>query len=250
MPPFPVLAQIYILCTGIGCLSVTVAALTGALHHGHSGGDGGGHAGHGHGGHGHGGDAGGHGHGGSHHGHAHGQGGHHGHDASGHNSDGSDNARVVRLARSTAASVRERDLAMTMLTWCNPTNVAIFATWFGATGLILWRSLPFPLEWTLPVAILGGLGGVKITMACIGWLGARMYESGSFSIQDVIGLQAEVSVAPSEQGMGEIIYVKGGTRYTASARLARPDAPIPRGSKAIICDMRDDIAYVEPWEGE
>ncbi len=157
---------------------------------------------------------------------------------------------MTSVAPTTAESLQKVDIATTLLLWCNPATIAVFATWFGATGIFLWCLLPLPILWTLPLAIVGGLAGAQVTLNFIGWLATRMYASGTFSIQDAIGLEAEVTVPLSAQGLGEIIYVHGGVRYTAPARMSSPEALLSRGARAIICDIRDDIAYVEPWEGE
>jgi hypothetical protein len=216
----PVLAQIYCLCAGVGCLTVLIGATTGALHHGH------GHTPDGGGSHGHG------------HGADHGHGDHAGEQTRGH---------VVKVKK-TQVAVDDRDrLGVAILTWLNPNTIAAFATWFGAIGIILWRTLPIPILWTLPIALIGGVFGAKLTLNFVGFLGSRMYESGTFSTQDVIGLQAEVTVPVSDQGMGEVVYVKGGRRDTASARVNKPEISLARGTMAIICDIRDDVAYVEPW---
>lgn len=241
MPPLPLIAQIYLLCAGVGCLLVTLSALTGALHH-HGPADGGAAHG-GHGGHGHGGN----GQIGAHsHGHAI------GHDASGHHhsGDGGDQQQqhLVRIKANTRVAIAKPDAGAALLSYLSPTTMAAFATWFGACGLFLWRLAPIPLEWTMPLAVLGGVIGARLTLNFVGLIASRMYESHSFSTQDIIGLEAEVSVPVSATGMGEIIYTQGGTRHTSSARSTNAEVALARGAKAIICDVRDDVAYIEPWE--
>lgn len=246
----PVLAQIYCLCAGVGCLTILVSAMTGAIHHGAPGhghtGDAGyghtGHAGHGHSGHGHSG----HGHGDGAQGH-HAQQAQHGHD-SGSGNDHRSSTGVVRVNRShVAAREDEPGLGVALLTWLNPNTIAAFATWFGAIGIILWRLVPVPIAYTLPAAIIGGYLGAKMMLNMVAYIGTRMYQSHTFTQDDVVGLQAEVTVPVGSQGLGEVVYVVGGCRYTASARANKPELSLARGSKAIICDIRDDIAYIEPW---
>jgi hypothetical protein len=101
---------------------------------------------------------------------------------------------------------------------------------------------------TIPLAVVGGAIGAKFMLWMVGSIGSKMYQSHTFTNDDIIGLQAEVTVPVQGTGMGEVVYVVGGTRYTSSARATKPDAAaIARGSKAIICDVRDDVAYIEPW---
>jgi hypothetical protein len=256
----PVLAQIYCLCAGIGCLTVLVSAMTGAMHHG-AGAHGHGHTGHigGHGhtgaGHGHQGPGKiGHAHGGAH-GHAHGAQHGHAHGAQAHGNDGGTDQRastgIVRVNRNHVAVKEDAPgLGIVLLTWLNPNTIAAFATWFGAIGIMLWRLAPIPLLFTLPLAILGGAFGAKLMMTMVAMIGNRMYQSGTFSEQDIIGIAAEVTVPVSGQGLGEIIYSVGGARHTTSARANKPEQSLARGAKAIICDIRDDIAYIEPWTEE
>jgi hypothetical protein len=107
---------------------------------------------------------------------------------------------------------------------------------------------PLPLDMSWPFAIVGGIGGAKMTMNMVSWLTRRLFESHTFSNDDVIGLEAEVSVPVTATGMGEVMYVKGGRRYTSSARATKSDASFGRGAKTIICDIRDDVAYIEAWQ--
>jgi hypothetical protein len=239
----PVLAQIYALSAGVGCLTVLFSALTGAMHHGgvhHGHGHAGdaGHAGHGHSGHSHS------------HGHSHGHGQSHGH-TQGHGHDTGDqrsSAGLVRVNKQhVAVKEDEPGLGVALLTWLNPNTIAAFATWFGSIGLILWRGFSLPLFSTLPLAIIGGALGAKFMLAFVGLIGSKMYQSHTFTQQDVIGLQAEVTVPVTNQGTGEVVYVVGGTRHTSSAKPNKPEVHLPRGAKAIICDVRDDVAYIEPW---
>lgn len=284
----PLIAQIYCLCAGIGCLTVLVSALSGAMHqgahgghvhgHGHTGHSGHvganhtghtGHAGQGHASQGH--QAGAHqGHAakiGQHHGQGHGSSGSQ-HSAQGHGaqnhgaqshgaqhhgqaeSDLTNTGGLIRVkGHETHLSIEEDapGLGIALLTYLNPNTIACFATWFGAVGIMLWRLTPLPLLFTLPLAIVGGTIGAKFMLWMVGSIGSKMYQSHTFTHDDIIGLPAEVSVPVQGTGMGEIVYVVGGTRHTLSARVNTPELVIARGTRAIICDVRDDVAYIEPW---
>jgi hypothetical protein len=143
---------------------------------------------------------------------------------------------------------KNQDRVIAIMTLFSPATLAAFAVWFGACGLLAWRLLPaLPVEYTLAVAVVGGLLGTKLTLHMMGLMVSRMYSSASFRKDSLIGYEAEVTVSLEAGRTGEIACVARGPSYTISARCLRPDESFKRGDRVIISDIRDDIAYVEAW---
>lgn len=281
--PFPIIAEIYTFCAVVGALVLAVSAMLGGMGQGHSAHAGhsiGGHgAGHGIGGHGAGNAAGhaighGAGHTGAHTGghtgaHTGGHAGAHtgGHTGAhtgahagahgsaggttGHSGSATNEPNTTGIVPATSrlpAVGRDTDQQLLkFVTLVNPTTISSFGLWFGAVGLFAWRLLPLPIEFTLPIALLAGLVGTKFTMWLMGMLVSKLYASGTFTGQSIIGSKAEVTVAVENGKLGEVTCIAGGSRLTSSARAVDAAQSFKRGAAVIIADVRDDVAYVEPW---
>lgn len=107
------------------------------------------------------------------------------------------------------------------ISFFSPTVLAAFVTVFGACGLVL-RSIPATSNYWIsaPVSGMAGIGAAGLTF----WLFNLMFqhtESSSESrVASLVGQQAFIVTPIPENGVGEIAYVQGGTRYTAPARAA------------------------------
>jgi hypothetical protein len=137
---------------------------------------------------------------------------------------------------------------MLLLTLFNPTIIAAFLTWFGAAGALMWRWLPFPVEFTVLPAIVISAVCTKFTVNMLGALASKMDQSVNFEESYLIGAIGEVSVPIKGTGLGEITYTVSGRRYNASARGTKPDALLKGGSQVLIVDMVENIFHVEPFE--
>lgn len=158
------------------------------------------------------------------------------------------NAVVPATSTTTVLSSPDESAIAKVLVLINPTTISSFAVWFGATGLIMWRLLPFlDPALSLPVALTGGVLATRATLTVIGALASRLHQSGSFSQESLIGLQAEITVPVNAGRTGELTCIAGGPRYTLSARALNPEAAFRRGALVIIADVKDDVAYIEPW---
>jgi membrane-bound ClpP family serine protease len=101
----------------------------------------------------------------------------------------------------------------------SPTIIASFITAFGGFGLIFSQ---FPLtgkvEFSAPLSLLGGMfvaGGLLVFLRSV----FRHTQSSSEShVAQLIGAEANVITPIPANGVGEIAYVVGGTRYSAPAR--------------------------------
>jgi len=105
------------------------------------------------------------------------------------------------------------------ISFFSPTVLASFVTAFGASGMIF-RSIPSTASYWIS-APLAGVTGLIIAGLTF-WLFNAMFrntESSSESrVGSLVGQIASIVTPIPENGVGEIAYVQGGTRYTAPAR--------------------------------
>lgn len=126
----------------------------------------------------------------------------------------------------------------------SPVVMASAITTFGAVGLISMKGF--------------GLGGLASTFVALGFAGAIgaaiffgivkfMYYSQSnsiFSLNDLVGTEAEVITTVPAKGLGEIAYSVKGTRYTLAAK-SMEECEIRRGAPVIIREIAGSTAVVQ-----
>jgi len=111
------------------------------------------------------------------------------------------------------------DTGLPGISFFSPTVLSAFVTAFGACGLIL-KSIEAtsPLWISAPLSALAG----GVIALLVFWLFNAMFRktqgSSESHVAQVVGLTASVITPIPENGVGEIAYVQGGTRYTAPAR--------------------------------
>ena len=123
------------------------------------------------------------------------------------------------------------------------TTVATFITGFGGGGTVA----HYFLNWSL----LGGLAlgvatGAIVAGAAYALLEVvfRHTEAGSeYTVEEVIGREAEVITAIPEGGVGEIAYIARGQRVSCSAKSV-DGATIPKGSLVLVDKITGSTAYV------
>jgi len=132
------------------------------------------------------------------------------------------------------------------ISFFSPTVLASFVTAFGAFGLIFTRIPLTSSVWaSAPLSALGG--------AVIAWLVFLLFNAmfkGTQSSSEsrvglLIGQTASVITPIPENGVGEIVYVQSGTRYTAPAR-AETGRPIANGQTVKISRVVGTQFHVQP----
>ena len=126
----------------------------------------------------------------------------------------------------------------------SPTILASFVTAFGAFGLIFTQ---FPATSRVfisaPLSLGGGLviaGGLLVFFRSV----FRHTQSSSEShVAQLVGATANVITPIPENGVGEIAYVVGGTRYSAPAR-AENNAAVANGQTVKITRIVGTQFYV------
>ena len=101
----------------------------------------------------------------------------------------------------------------------SPTIIASFITAFGGFGLIFTQfHRTSPTEISAPLSLLGGVVVAGIMYAFLGAVFRHTQGSSESHVARLIGAEANVITPIPENGVGEIAYVVGDTRYTAPAR--------------------------------
>lgn len=125
----------------------------------------------------------------------------------------------------------------------NPLVIASAITAFGAAGLI--AKLSFKLSDMVSSLLALGFAGLIGAVIFFGVV-KLMYGSQSnstFSMEDLIGIEAEVITPLPSNGLGEIAYIMNGVRYNMTAKSAY-QKEIPRGEKVIVKEIAGNVAVV------
>lgn len=100
----------------------------------------------------------------------------------------------------------------------SPVTLAMFIASFGGAGIIFHKVLHWPVYAHLPLAAVSGV----VMAALVFYLFYKIFSvtQGSSHSQAaaIVGREAEITVAIPNNGLGEVAYTLGGSRYTAPAR--------------------------------
>lgn len=106
-------------------------------------------------------------------------------------------------------------------------SVVLFLSWFGATGYVFER-----------------IGALVARIIRILRAGERVLDPRDF---EMVGTLGRVTVAIPAEGVGEIVFAKGGTRRSEAAR-GKAGRAIARETEVIVTGYARGIATVEPWD--
>ena len=131
------------------------------------------------------------------------------------------------------------------ISFFSPTVMCSFVTAFGAFGMIFSKISATESPWlSAPLSLAGGglvSGGVFMIFNAM----FKKTQSSSESIvASLVGLTASIVTPIPENGVGEIAYVQGGSRYTAPARTEN-GKPIAAGRSVKISRIAGTQFYVE-----
>jgi membrane-bound ClpP family serine protease len=127
----------------------------------------------------------------------------------------------------------------------SPTVITTFITAFGGYGLIL-REIPVisrPM-FTAPISAAGAV----ITAGAVFWVMRQLFRATQSSsesrVGELAGAVGHIITPIPENGVGEIAYVQGGSRYTAPAR-EETGTPVPNGAAVKIVRIVGSQFYVK-----
>ncbi len=127
----------------------------------------------------------------------------------------------------------------------NTPTLMCFLTWLGGTGYLFRHSLNLGGYVSTALALIFGIAGASIMFTLLArWLWPMMSKPLNSADYSLPGTAARVVSSIREDGVGEIVYTKGGTRFTAGARSTDRQA-ILRGTEVVILKYERGMAYVQ-----
>jgi membrane protein implicated in regulation of membrane protease activity len=126
----------------------------------------------------------------------------------------------------------------------SPVTLSMAVMAFGGAGLLLKNLLLWPFSLHLPGAVAASVA-VAFAMA---WLLYKLFKATGASshgtLEEAVGLAAEVTVPLPHEGLGEIAYTLRGTRMTNPAKTA-DGKELPAGSVVKIVKLVGNTYFVE-----
>jgi membrane protein implicated in regulation of membrane protease activity len=128
----------------------------------------------------------------------------------------------------------------------NFATLCAFLAWFGGAGYLLTTEFHWVAVPTLIASVFTGALGAGIVF----WLMAHVLWSPHENMQSVdyhmVGTLGTVTQPIRPDGIGELVYLQGGTRKSCGARSA-DNQPIDRGSEVVVTGYERGIASVKRW---
>ena len=138
------------------------------------------------------------------------------------------------------------DTGMPGLSPFSPTTICSFITAFGGFGMILSNIKSTSSVWvSFPLSLLGGLIIAAAVLWVFGTLFHKVQSTSEGHIGQMVGQSATVISPIPQQGVGEIAYIQGGSRYTAPARTESGCA-VASGQTVLINRVTGSQFYVTP----
>jgi membrane protein implicated in regulation of membrane protease activity len=126
----------------------------------------------------------------------------------------------------------------------SPTVIACFVTSFGGLGIIFHEIPATRNAWiSAPLAVIGGICLSAAVLWVLRQLFSKTQSSSESRIVEAIGIIGHVITPIPENGVGEIAYVQGGSRYTAPAREEKGQA-VPNGHAVKVIRIIGSQFYV------
>ncbi|MFN0207868.1 MAG: hypothetical protein ACKVS6_16285 [Planctomycetota bacterium] len=127
-------------------------------------------------------------------------------------------------------------------------TICMFATAFGGAGYVAKNS--FELSDWQHLAAAGGIGVVLafLTMTFFNWALRKSQASSAPREDETLGLQASVTVAIPDRGLGRVSYVLRGSRFSALAREMN-GFPIAENSKVTLVRLENGVFIVKESVG-
>jgi membrane protein implicated in regulation of membrane protease activity len=131
------------------------------------------------------------------------------------------------------------------ISFFSPTVLACFVTAFGACGLILSHVETTRSIWiSAPISAMAGAVIAFLALVLFNWMFSKTQSSSESRVASLAGQPASIITPIPPNGVGEIAYVQGGSRYTAPARTETGTA-VPAGKPVRITRVVGTQYYVE-----
>ncbi len=131
------------------------------------------------------------------------------------------------------------------ISFFSPTVLSAFVTAFGACGLILTRIEATSSVWiSAPISSVAGLAIAFGAFLFFNKMFKATQSSSEARVSSLVGQTASIITPIPAEGVGEIAYVRGGSRYTAPARSENGE-PISAGKAVRITRIVGSQFYVD-----
>ncbi len=131
------------------------------------------------------------------------------------------------------------------ISFFSPTVLACFVTAFGACGLILTRVEATRSVWiSAPISAIAGVIMAFLAFLLFNFMFKQTQSSSESRVASLLGQTASIITPIPADGVGEIAYVQGGSRYTAPART-ESGVPVGAGKPVRITRVVGTQYYVE-----
>jgi membrane protein implicated in regulation of membrane protease activity len=131
------------------------------------------------------------------------------------------------------------------MSFFSPTVLACFVTAFGACGLILSNIESTKSVWiSAPISAVTGLIMASMVFWLFNFMFKKTQSSSESRVSSLVGQEASIVSPIPKNGVGEIAYVQGGTRYTAPARTEN-GTPVSAGRLVRITRVVGSQYFVE-----
>lgn len=131
------------------------------------------------------------------------------------------------------------------ISFFSPTVLSSFITAFGAFGLILSRIEATQSVWiSAPISAIGGMAIAFLAFLFFNQMFRATQSSSEARVSSLIGQDAMIITPIPEQGVGEIAYVRAGSRYTAPART-ESGSPVGAGKTVRITRIVGSQFFVD-----
>jgi membrane protein implicated in regulation of membrane protease activity len=128
----------------------------------------------------------------------------------------------------------------------NPSILAVFLAWFGGVGYLLTRYSGLLFWVNIAASLAMGLLGAWILSLFLRFLQSREHPLDPADYE-MVGVLGQVSMPIRSSGIGEILYIREGTRRCLPAR-SEDGIAIGKGQEVIVMRYDRGIAYVRTWD--
>lgn len=126
----------------------------------------------------------------------------------------------------------------------SPTTIALFITAFGGLGLIFVRFEMTRGWWlSIPLALMGAFAVAAVALQFFRSIFKITQSSSESHVGRLVGINGTIITPIPADGVGEIAYVQGGSRYSAPAR-EEDGIPVAGGSTVTITRIVGTQFYV------
>ena len=128
----------------------------------------------------------------------------------------------------------------------NPSSFAVFLAWFGGAGYLLTHYSGLLLWLNLLLSLASGTAGAFALASFLHFLQSRERPLDPID-NEMVGVLGHVSSVIRPGGIGEVLYVREGSRRCVPAR-SEDGIEIERGREVIVTQYDRGVAHVRTWE--